>query len=86
VQNADDLDKVFADAIDRQKWQAGNDQLTRILLLPGAARVRKLSQRTQAFVDAKRHLASGGWTVMLFYVVTDSGKVTRGRFRPSDAH
>ena len=81
MQNADDLDKLIANAIDRQEWQARNDQLTRALLLSRAAHIWKLSQRTQAFVDAKRHLASGGWTVMLFYVVTDSGKVTRGRFQ-----
>src|SRR5436305_974461 len=74
MQNADDLNCVFVDPIDREKRQTVHDQLPRAVLLSWPPNMRKLRQRTHPFVQAKCHLPGGFRATMRLNIVANCGE------------
>lgn len=86
VQDTDDLNHFFSDAIDREKGQTGQDQFSSIAFASRSAKMRELFQGSDPCLNTKRCLPSLSWAKPLFGVVANGNKVLRGRPRPLNEH
>jgi len=86
MENPVDHDPLFIDAVNRQPGKSGENQFSGSRYPSGSAFARKIRERVEAVADLQRNSPRGGGAIPLGNVVTETGEIVDGRFRPPKPH